>query len=216
MTGETKHLYQAKGRAISHQHQHRLRHFIEREADSLAATLRYYVMRAGLTSDQSAETAAAELLNEVVVEALQHAERLRPDAQPTAWLLGIAANLIKRKQVERAKRQRREPLIADLYPNAPQTMSEDELFDWLIALPDSADSEQELEANDELKLLFAALSEADQQVLRMALLHGFDGKALATALGIAPGAARVRLHRALNRLRASLTNASVQKEVGDE
>lgn len=89
------------------------------------------------------------------------------------------------------------------------------MFDWLTALPnpDSTDSIDQLEANEELKLLFAALSSADQHVLRLALLHGFDGKALAHALDIAPGAARVRLHRALNRLRASL---NVQKEAGDE
>jgi hypothetical protein len=34
----------------------------------------------------------AELLNEVVVEALAHADRFQADGQPRAWLLGIAAN----------------------------------------------------------------------------------------------------------------------------
>ena len=77
------------------------------ESETLLATLRYYVTRAGLAHSQTASLAAAELLNEVVVEALEHAERFRPDGQPRAWLLGIAANLIKRQQVARAKRNRR-------------------------------------------------------------------------------------------------------------
>jgi DNA-directed RNA polymerase specialized sigma24 family protein len=37
--------------------------------------------------------------------------------------------------------------------------------------------------------------------LRLAVLHDLTGEALAQELGIKPGAARVRLHRALNRLR---------------
>ena len=87
-----------------------LRQFIAGESEALLGTLRYYVVRAGLANGRDAASAAGELLNEVVVEALEHADRFKPSGQPMAWLLGIAANLIRRKQAERSARNRREPL----------------------------------------------------------------------------------------------------------
>lgn len=182
--------------------QTRLRQFIEAETETLLGTLRYYVVRAGLVEDQGATLAAVELLNEVVVEALEHADRFRASGQPIAWLLGIAANLIKRKQAERITRNRREPLVRDLYSGPEEALGEDELFDRLatLAVPGPA---QDLEADEEVSAILAYVSKDDQRVLRLAVLHGLNGEALAQTLGITPGAARVRLHRALNRLRAA-------------
>lgn len=188
--------------------QTRLRAFIETEVEVLRGTLRLYVLRAGLAHGDAAD-AADELLNEVVVEALAHAERFRPSEQPKAWLLGIAANLIKRRQVERAKRNRREPLVSDLSgPDVAGTLSEEELFDRLVALSKTglatAGPEADLESQESVALLLALVPVADQQILRLAILHELNGELLARALHISPGAARVRLHRALNRLRAAL------------
>lgn len=182
--------------------QTRLRQFIEAETETLLGTLRYYVVRAGLVEDQGATLAAVELLNEVVVEALEHADRFRASGQPIAWLLGIAANLIKRKQAERITRNRREPLVRDLYSGPEEALGEDELFDRLatLAVPGPA---QDLEADEEVSAILAYVSKDDQRVLRLAVLHGLNGEALAQTLGITPGAARARLHRALNRLRAA-------------
>jgi RNA polymerase sigma factor (sigma-70 family) len=114
--------------------------------------------------------------------------------------LGIAANLIKRKQAGCATRNRREPLVRDLCSPAQAAVSEDELFDRLAAL-DVSDLAQDLEANEEVSAILAHVSEDDQRVLRLAVLHDLNGDELAQALGVTPGAARVRLHRALNRLR---------------
>lgn len=75
----------------------RLRQFIEAEAGVLTRTLGFYLSRAGLT------ISAEELLSEVVVEALKHEERFNPARPPRAWLLGIGANLIRRKQAELAR-----------------------------------------------------------------------------------------------------------------
>lgn len=179
-----------------------LRRFIEENTETLLGTLRYYVVRAEMADRQGATLAAVELLNEVTVEALEHAGRFRPSGQPMAWLLGIAANLIKRKQAGRATRNRREPLVRDLYPRAQAAIGEDELFDRLAAL-DVSDLAQDLEANEEVSTILAHVSEDDQRVLRLAVLHDLNGEELAQALEVTPGAARVRLHRALNRLRAA-------------
>jgi DNA-directed RNA polymerase specialized sigma24 family protein len=91
-----------------------IRQFIAGENAALLRTLRMYVAKAGLASGEAARRAAEDLLNEVVVEALEHAERFNPALAPMAWLLGIAANLIRRWQADLARRSRREPLARDL------------------------------------------------------------------------------------------------------
>ncbi|MBK8024140.1 MAG: sigma-70 family RNA polymerase sigma factor [Chloroflexi bacterium] len=168
-----------------------LRQFIAQEADTLKATLRWYLRRADL--DDSAD----DLLHDVVVEALRHEGRFQAHRAPRAWMLGIAANLIRRRRAERATRERREPLVRDLYPNDPA--DDDALFDRVAALAqahsDTPDAQLEVDA------LLSRVSAEDAEILRLAILHEMDGAAVAERLGITPGAARVRLHRALLRLR---------------
>lgn len=178
----------------------RLRQFIETEAESLVGILRYYLFRANTDGD-SLESAASELLNEVVIEALQHEARFEPTGQPRAWLLGIAANLIKRRQVEAVRRNQREPLVRDLYPTLEGDLSDGELFDRVANLVGM--TEDELDTDSQVAALLRPLSPDDQHIIRLAILNGLDGDALAHELGIHPGAARVRLHRALNRLRTA-------------
>lgn len=189
----------------------RLRQFIEHESGALHGTLRYYLFRAGLANrGQSLDAAAQDLLQDTIAEALTHEDRFRVSGQPRAWLLGIAANLIRRRQIELRRREHREPLIRDLVPQAEDAMSEDELFDWLASL--AAEDADELESDARAAAMLAAVSPEDAQVLRLAILNGFDGDSLAHELGVSPGAARVRLHRALNRLRL----AHQKQEADDE
>ena len=177
----------------------RLEVFIELESDSVAKTVRYYVLRSGLASGAGIAQLADELFNDMVVEALRSADRLKADMHPKPWLLGIAANLIKRRQTEMAKRDRREPLMRDLYPDMEDTLSDDELFDLLPVATYSR--LEDVEADETTKHLLSGLSKSDADLLRLAILHDMSGEALAKALGISPVAARVRLHRAFNRLR---------------
>jgi RNA polymerase sigma factor (sigma-70 family) len=177
-----------------------LRQFIAGESEALLGTLRYYVVRAGLADGRDAAPVATELLNEVVVQALEHADRFRPSGQPMAWLLGIAANLIRRRQAERATRDRREPLVRDLCSSTQDGVSEDELFDRVASLA-AGGPIADWEADEAASAILAHVSANDRRVLRLAVLHDLNGEALARELGIKPGAARVRLHRALNRLR---------------
>lgn len=181
----------------------RLRQFIAGESETLLGTLRHYLFRAGLSGrGQSLESAARELLQEVIVEALRHESRFQPTREPRAWLLGIAANLIKRRQRESFLRDRREPLARDLHSGVEASMSDDELFDWMIALTEQHTTEA-LMQDGEIDMLLASVSPDDAHVLRLAILNGLDGDMLSKTLGVSPGAARVRLHRALNRLRAA-------------
>lgn len=184
----------------------RLRQFIEEESHVLTRTLGFYLNRAGLT------VSASELLNEVVVEALQHEDRFNAARQPRAWLLGIAANLIRRKQAELARLDRREPLARDLYPG--DEPSDEEVFDWLARWT-GVETLEALESDEAANALLASVSADDAHILRLAILSGLDGEALARELGVTAGAARVRLHRALTRLRRGVA-AQGERNRGDE
>jgi len=176
--------------------------FIEREADSLLKTLGFYVRRSGLAQGGSVSALAAELMDEVTAEALAHAERFDPGRGARAWLLGIAANLIKRRQAQSARLSWREPLARDLPGSQDPAMGEDEIFDRLVVFsPDNP--EKKLENQQELERVLATLSASDRSLIQMAVLHEMNGGELALELGVSPGAARVRLHRALGRLRSA-------------
>ena len=177
-----------------------LRRFLEAESEAMLKTLRFYLLRSGLAGEQAVGLAAVELLNEVAVEALEHADRFRPSGQPRAWLLGIAANLIKRKQSERARLMRKEPLVRDLNPGQEGALSEDELFDRLLSWGQES-PEGIVQREQDLEKRLAGLSQSDRQVIQLAVLGGMNGEEVARELGVPAGTARVRLHRALGRLR---------------
>jgi len=177
-----------------------LKAYIAQEVATLRDTIRLYVLKSRLAFGDDAMRVADEVLNDVVREALNHAHRFDPSRPPKAWLLGIAVNLIRRRQAKQIAQNQREPLIRDLYPQTQQDLSDDDLFDRLSAY-DGSNPERILESDDAVDDLLSLVSDADQRVIRLAILDDLNGDALAKRLGISAGAARVRLHRALNRLR---------------
>jgi RNA polymerase sigma-70 factor (ECF subfamily) len=129
-----------------------------------------------------------------------------------AWLLGIAVNVIKRKKVATAKQYQREVTFGRLATMLPEPHNEDELFD-LIAPFTLDDPDQDVEANEQASLILSLVSPEDQRILRLAVLHDFEREALARELGITPVAARVRLHRALNRLRTAWNKLYTEQQI---
>ena len=174
--------------------------FLAENAAALLRTLRLYVRRMGLAQGEEATGVAVEVLQEVALEALEHADRFQPTGQPMAWLLGIGANVIKRKKVERAKRFRRELLISELPRDQAEPLNDDELFDQITAAT-CAEPCQEIAANEQAEWLLSLVSAEDRHILLLAFLCGFEREALGTQLGVSAPTARVRLHRALKRLR---------------
>ena len=190
---------------------------IECIADNVASLLgiiRSYVMRMGLARGEEVSTVALEVLQEVVLEALDHADRFNPAGQPMAWLLGIAINVIKRKKYERIKRSQRELSMSDLSLMQEEGLSESDLFDQLTTNT-FAEPDQEIAANEQAELLLALVSPEDQQILMLAFVQGFEREALAQKLGISPGATRVRLHRALKRLRLAWSEQYLNDQKGE-
>jgi RNA polymerase sigma-70 factor (ECF subfamily) len=176
--------------------------YIQAHAAALHGTVRLYVLRAGLASGDHVPAAALEVVQDTIVEALAHVDRYRPDREPMAWLLGIAINVIKRHQRTTGRRARREISFGQLSTHAPEPLVEADLLDHLLPSFETG-PEQTVEADEEARALLALVTVEDQQILRLAVLEGFDSASLAARLKTSPGASRTRLHRALSRLRAA-------------
>jgi RNA polymerase sigma-70 factor (ECF subfamily) len=188
--------------------------FIADNASSLLGIIRSYVLRMRLASGEDVPAAALEVLQEVALEALNHADRFNPSGQPMSWLLGIAINVIKRNKAELVKRSQRELSISDLSLVQEEHLSESERFDQLAA-NSYAGPDQEIAANEQAELLLSLVSSEDQRILMLAFLQGFERDALAEKLGISPGATRVRLHRALKRLRLAWSEQHLKSQKGE-
>ena len=188
--------------------------YITDNVASLLGIIRSYVKRMGLASGDDVPAVALEVLQEVVLEALDHADRFNPTGQPMAWLLGITINVIKRNKAERIKRSQRELSMSNLSLMQEDQHSESELFDQLTA-NSYAGPDQEIAANEQAELLLSLVSPEDQHILILALLQGFEREALAQKLGISAGATRVRLHRALKRLRLAWSEQHLNSQKGE-
>lgn len=179
----------------------RLLECIERNVEPLLGSITLYVRRMGLDEGTDARGIAVEILQETVVEALDHADSFTTTRQPMAWLLGIALNVIRRKKVEQAKRSRREVLLGSLAERQHPPISDQDALDQIIPLTEIAsDPGQALESDEQVVVMLSLVSSGDQEVLRLAVLEGLERETLARRLGISAGTARMRLHRALGRL----------------
>lgn len=195
--------------------------FIRDNSTILVRTLRVFVFKAGLAKGEAVREIADELLQEMTVEALNAAHRFDNSRQPRAWLLGIAVNIIKRKLERGAIKRQNEVAVQDVRLGNENTLasshlSDAEIFDHLAAIarkkicgPASAllplnDLARDYEANNAAEAMLARCSNEDRTILRLAILDELDGDAVALQLGVTPGTARVRLHRAIKRLRNSL------------
>lgn len=194
---------------------HQLIECIQESAVSLLGTIRTYVQRMGLASGEHAHSVALEVLQEVVMEALDHAESFNVTRQPMAWLLGIAINVIRRKKVEQAKRYGRELSLDRLARSSQEQESEGVMLNQ-IASPVEDGPEWLIENDEQVNAILSLVSTEDQHVLRLALLEEFERDALARKLGTSYGAARMRLHRSLERLRLAWHKSQEQLAGGND
>lgn len=174
---------------------------IQEESHTLEAIIRSYVLKLGMASGAELEASSREILNETVVAALQAAESYDTSRRPIPWLLGIAIRRIQRAIAAKKKSREREILIRDAWPDAEADASDDELFerfaDW-VQQPHAFESEETLQS------LLALLSQSDREIIQRSVMQEMDAPSIAAELGISASAVRVRLHRALKRLRGQL------------
>ncbi len=178
-----------------------LRAAIEREYAALCRGARLYVRRFGppLTCE-GLDEAAADILHEAIARALASAERYDPNRPAYSWLLGFVSNIVRERARARRRDQRHQVELAGSDDDDPA-----DPLDRLLA----AATRDEAPLFELLELVEAP----DRELIRLAFVEDLDRAALARRLGIKEGAARVRLYRALGRLRAAYLRA-MQGEQG--
>jgi len=188
---------------------------IEQNVEILLININIYIRKVGMVVEGEQRTIALEILQETIVQALEHADRFVPTRQPLAWLLGISMNLIKRKKVEQAKHARREIFLGRLVVQHDGSASEEEILDRIFPPARESEPEQALESEEEVNAMLSLVSFRDQQMLRLAVIEELNGESLAQRLGISVEAARMRLSRSVHRLRLALLKQRKTEQEGE-
>lgn len=138
---------------------------------------------------------ALDLLAETMALAYERRARYRPSAGSVRqWLFGIARyELLEHWRSERVRRE----ALARLGVEPPTT--DDASIERIDALIDAG------RMHPELARAIDALPPGEREAVIARHLHDHDYPEIARRLGISPGAARVRVHRALAKLRLALT-----------
>lgn len=123
---------------------------------------------------------AADVVAETFAVALRRWSTGVPPAEPLPWLYAVAHNVVRNHRRRNARSS--------------------------TGLPDGWLPTHEQPTHERLSMLtaLAALAPADQEVLMLTALEGLDTRQLADTLGCSQVAARVRLHRARQRLLAAI------------
>jgi RNA polymerase sigma-70 factor (ECF subfamily) len=132
---------------------------------------------------------AADLTAEVFLAAIESADGYRSSrGAPVAWLYGVARNVLAADR----RRQGRELDAANRF-GGRRLLDEDDI----ARMEDRIDAEAQ---SGELYLAISGLSDAERAILELVAVDGLTVQDAARALGIRPVTARVRLHRARQRL----------------
>ncbi len=146
--------------------------------ESAYPALSRYAIHRGLSKED-----ADDLVAEALEIAWRHLDKVPAD-DPLPWLYAVAHNLWRNKL--RSDR-RRVSLLTRLSAVAHPQASESSTLD-----------------GEALRNALRELKEDDQELLRLVAWDGLSPAQAAAVLGCSPGAARVRLHRARNRLASRL------------
>lgn len=145
--------------------------------DRLAPVLRRIALR--IAPERSL---ADDLVQEVFLTAVEKPEYHDPNRPVTAWLIGILSH--------RASKARRA---------SGRVIDTGRLEEREPAAPSERIEREELARS--LKGVLSKLEPSDQALVTARLVEGRSGQELAQELGIQPGTLRVRLHRAIARMR---------------
>jgi DNA-directed RNA polymerase specialized sigma24 family protein len=135
---------------------------------------------------------AAEILHEAVQQSLQHALAFDTSRSAGAWIRGIAARLLLSRR--RADARGRRCVAATVLGKA----------NWAAALDQlrAGSTDAAVAGRLDLEAALACISPDERHAIECRYYQGLEGTHLARALGVAtPGAARVRVCRALQALR---------------
>jgi RNA polymerase sigma-70 factor (ECF subfamily) len=144
---------------------------------------------------------AADLTADIFVAAIESADTYRPSrGAPVAWLFGVARVVVS---ADRRRKGRERDATSKL------------LARRLLDTDDVARIDERLDAAAQSRGLYEAmahLSDGQRAVLELVAVDGLSLGQAAAALGIAPLAARVRLHRARARMTDQLSEPAAPEQ----
>jgi RNA polymerase sigma-70 factor (ECF subfamily) len=140
---------------------------------------------------------AADLTAEVFVAAIESADRYRSSrGSPVGWLFGIARIVVSADHRRRGRERSATGKI---------------LGRRLLGDDDTARMDERIDAEAQARQLYHAmdrLAEGERAVLELVAIDELSVSEAASALGIRPVAARVRLHRARRQMQDELTTSA--------
>jgi RNA polymerase sigma factor (sigma-70 family) len=142
----------------------------------------------------------SDLVQEVFLRVMRYAYAFRPEGSFRGWLYRIARNAAADARRAAARR------VALVDDAATDRDAQDS------GTGPDLERVERVESVERLSAALGRLSDADREVLLLARFEGLSGAELAESLECSPGAARVRLHRALARLRALY----LEHEIGNQ
>jgi RNA polymerase sigma-70 factor (ECF subfamily) len=173
--------------------------FLQEQSAALKSILRTYVLRAGLAQGAESLAVTEEIFQDTIVQVLALDTKFLEAPSPRAWFIRVSLNILLRRRASVARRYRFEVLTSDLASRA-NGFADDDLLDQL-ATQISAGPESAYVAQEQVSELLALVSQEDARLLSLLVIAEYDAASVGHQLGISPEAVRVRLHRALRRLR---------------
>ena len=169
--------------------------YLQENLEVLLRTLRVFVLKAGLAEGPGVHQMAEDLLGNVITIALQKADTFRSGTLPKSWILGIAAKVTMQEQRRTFRRNQRERSI--------EGFAEESGLDWWseVMIPGPED---EVLSRANVQRMLSVASEADRRLVTLYIVQNTSIEDIAGELEISTGAARVRLCRALKRIRKAL------------
>ena len=175
---------------------------IERDYPLLCRRIGTLVYRiCGRLRRDEVENRVLEVVGEAVKRAIQAAESFDPGRSASAWIIGIALRVLLE---QRRIRPHRTVMQSELGDEAWQ-----HALDQLCSTNDADAATIRLDVRQAIM----RLEEAQRRALELRYFRGLDGEELARELDApTPGAARVRVARALQALRAQFRSATNEEE----
>lgn len=179
-----------------------LENTFDKDRDTLLGIIESYLRRGGVTHGwQDTRETALDVYGELFIEAMRTLEKFDENRSPRAWLLSLASNLVLRKKVERAKEFSRASQNTEAAPGNEESAIE--VFDRLAAASHHFHQlSSPLEKQQTLDEILSGVNEGEREILMLSVVHGLRSEIIGAQLGISAAAARKRLQRALEHLRA--------------
>lgn len=184
------------------------------EATLLQRRIGALIRSANITSVQQISELALEVLQETIAVALKIEERYDPTRSPMAWLLGIANKIVMQRRDQIYRLNRNESVHSDLISGSQGgqmggvtagaragVMDEEAIMDRLLVRNSKSSLEQEVIERITLEALLSQLAADERRVIELNVVYELRAAEVARELGIREGNARVRLTRALKKLR---------------